>query len=119
MTRTFTTSFAVLLAATACDASEASPEPASTLRSTPSTPELQETYCAAKRQVALVSGTTCPTVTGWTGNVVFPGIGGELAKFCKYDWSGGTTPNVAALQAASGVVGVASDCGAVFDHSTE
>jgi hypothetical protein len=119
ITRTFTTSFAMALAVTACDVSEPPPESALTLRSTPSEPELESINCAAKRQVALVSGAQCPAVAGWTSSIVFENVTGELGKFCKYDWIGQGDPTVAALQATAGVLQVASDCGGVFDHSTD
>jgi subtilisin family serine protease len=121
MTRRFSTSFAMLLAVTACDPAEAPLDPTPELRSAPSSSQLEDTFCTAKRQLALLPSAAgvCPTVGGWTGGKVFPGMTDGLGKFCKYDWSGGPgLPNVAALQNV-GLLRVASDCGGVYDHSTD
>ncbi len=67
------------------------------------------------------AGTTCPPVESWIGEHVFegPGTPSALAKYCHYNWTGGPTPNIGALESFFEANGgeVAPDCQAVQPQS--
>lgn len=125
-TRKLPMTLALLLLGTGCDASEMASEIATEdteLRSIPAVPQIVTDHCPGKRQVARLQNnlTQCPNVNGWTRAKMFTGVDNAFGKFCTYDWAGAanTLPDVDALRAVAGVIEVESDCGAVFDHTTD
>lgn len=108
-----------MLALGACD--EESAEPSAEPRAAPLDAEdladLDAAVCDPTHMVGRrTSGTGCPPVDSWVGKPVFegPGTPDQLKKYCDYTWTGGTPPNVQALeQYFSGVGHVAPDCQAV------
>lgn len=125
-TRKLPMTLALLLLGTACDASELASEIAAEdteLRSIPAVPQIVTDHCRDGRQVARLQNhlTQCPDVSGWTRAKMFPGVGNAFGKFCTYDWAGAanTLPDVDALRTVVSFIEVESDCGAVFDHTTD
>jgi Subtilase family len=119
MRRVFLSVLPLVLAVTACDASEESQAEA-TLRSTPSDEELEDMMCSSQHQIALrsVGANACPNVDGWQDTPVFDGATGILGRFCRYDWIGqpALEPDVDLLDGTIGISKTASDCGVALSQ---
>jgi hypothetical protein len=78
--------------------------------------------CSPAEQIVRLSPTqgTCPTATNWTEHVLFSDGTGDLAKYCKYIWSGGGMPDqaaVAILANKPGILSIAGDCESVYPQT--
>jgi hypothetical protein len=119
--RTFLTALSLMVAGTACDASEVETSEMSTLRSTPPDEELETMMCPDEHQVAVKAPNqvVCPDAAGWQASPTFAGAAAELRQFCNYEWIGNGAPDVDLLAGTVGVVRTAADCGATLPQAED
>lgn len=109
----------VLLALPACDAVD--PELEDGLEDELELRSLEDgTACPADREIAEMTVEACANIGSWTGTSLFPGApAGDLRRMCIYQWSGGGSPNTAALDAAGTVDTHGPDCVGVLEHTDD
>jgi hypothetical protein len=77
--------------------------------------------CPARRQIARkpVGMAVCPTVTGWTKGLLFPGApaGSDLSSFCRYTTPGVPTSTQLAALDGVGLLEHDADCDVLFEQA--